>query len=166
MTLCLRTVSNQISGQRRAAPARCCSSTSIPCSLLSTRSPGADQSWQEMLPCCPAGRHQPGSTGRSRWDKNHGMQIENSLLIPKESHLGFCLVHLSPPIFSLPQENSKMLKGLLVFHGAASLPNPSSLSMPCSRLAPVTHRARPQGTLTSASLALKPNKKLFIDTQV
>jgi len=38
-------------------------------------------------------------------------------------------------------------------------------AVPRSDLLPVTFGSRPQGTLVSESLALKSNKKLFIDTQ-
>lgn len=110
----------------------------------------------------------PGDPTAQSRDKNYGMQIKTYLLIPKEFHLGFCLSHLSPPISSLPQANSP-LQDAQRFAGLSPgnfIPIPSLLSVPCSSLAPVTHRSRPQGTLTSASLALKPNKKLFIDTQV
>lgn len=42
----------------------------------------------------------------------------------------------------------------------------SRRAVPRSDLLPVTLASRPQGTLASESLALKPNKKLFIDTQM
>lgn len=111
MTLCLRTVANQImvKGQRRLLTAAPPAPSPAPSSPATA--PGAERAGRRCSRAAQQGGSSQGAprdpTVQSR-DKNHGMQIQTDLLIPKESHLGFCLAHLSPPTFSLPQANSAL----------------------------------------------------------